>query len=100
MKWFSDLSLFNYFFFIENEDASHDFWLGATDLGVEGVFKWMESEMFVEDFIWHSDQPDGGITQNCMYWENGGARDASCDGHTWHGDSIHPLCQQVVEYWS
>ena len=54
--------------------------------------------MFVEDFIWHSDQPDGGITQNCMYWENGGARDASCDRHTWHGDSIHPLCQQVVEY--
>ena len=32
--------------------ASHDYWLGASDLGHEGEFKWLSSGEPVGAFVW------------------------------------------------
>ena len=104
---------------IENESVKHNNWIGATDFGSEGTFKWIESGQDVGNFSWHpgagfysSDylfhnmssflcntnisftkgQPEGGSRENCMWWSSGdyAGHDFSCTSHN------YPMCQIVV----
>ena len=43
---------------IENESVKHNNWIGATDFGSEGTFKWIESGQDVGNFSWH---PGAGL---------------------------------------
>merc|ERR1719342_1889091 len=73
------------------ESQNSFFWLGGTDIGHEGTWIWESSVEPVDDFVWYGNEPDNGISANCMIWYryNGydKARDAICD------NSYYPLCQ-------
>ena len=40
---------------------------GGTDRGREGDWIWMKSLQPVADFVWWQTQPNGGLSENCMY---------------------------------
>ena len=42
-------------------------WTAGTDAGKEGEWRWTTSLAPVADFIWQTDQPSGGLSENCLY---------------------------------
>ena len=42
------------------QDGAKNWWTGATDLGVEGVWKWARSGEIVGDFVWGEGEPGTG----------------------------------------
>ena len=73
-------------------EGSYYYWLGASDLYQEGEWTWINSKDPVGSFIWHSDEPGGGIESNCMLLDDPSHRafDIPCsNGH-------YPLCQILI----
>ena len=66
--------------------------MGATDIGSEGAWKWIDSGNPVPDFAWYINDPNGGIDANCFYWHYSflAGADDSCTSYK------YPLCQIVV----
>ena len=76
--------------FLEAQDGQKQWWTGATDLGMEGVWRWGRSGVTVGDFVWGSNQPDEGIIADCMVLYYGGGYlgyDSSCT------NTRFPICQ-------
>ena len=72
------------------EIGGGDWWVGGSDLGSEGDWRWSRSGEKVGDFVWASRQPDGGSGQNCLELYYG----VGFLGVDYHCDSsYHPLCQ-------
>merc|ERR1712110_342937 len=41
-------------------------WVGGTDLNREGQWYWLHPLSPVGSFVWHVNEPDGGLSQNFM----------------------------------
>ena len=70
--------------------GSHYWWVGGSDLSVEGGWVWTSSGLAVGDFLWHSDQPDGLIGHDCLLLSNihqYSGFDNLCGAH------FDPICQ-------
>merc|ERR1712215_257475 len=68
-------------------------WIGASDLGREGRWIWMDSLSPVESFVWHKAYPNGGVTENCLYLNSGGkyeGYDNPCSVR------YFPICQKHI----
>uniref|UniRef100_K1QGH3 Uncharacterized protein n=1 Tax=Magallana gigas TaxID=29159 RepID=K1QGH3_MAGGI len=64
------------------------FWTGGNDFGIEGVWRWEETNEQISGFTnWAPGSPDGKSAENCMtvgfapnstdtFW-----KDAPCSGH-------------------
>ncbi|TRY71512.1 hypothetical protein TCAL_06101 [Tigriopus californicus] len=70
-----------------------DFWIGLTDIGHDGNYRWMYSGNEVSYTNWAANEPDGGIPQSCVMMFSGygydfGWTDIKCT--EW---SAHPLCE-------
>lgn len=55
-------------------------WIGGTDAAVEKEWRWVSGEPF--DFEnWHSDEPNGERSANCLLgdWIGGGWNDEDCE---------------------
>merc|ERR1711892_444494 len=75
------------------EGAAHDWWIGATDLGKEGRWMWLQSLSSVPDFLWESDFPTQSNKYNCMYLNDAyhyAAVDTSCQA------TNYPICQKQL----
>ena len=73
------------------QDGAKNWWTGATDLGVEGVWKWARSGEIVGDFVWGEGEPGTGIGWDCMllhYSETYLGWDCPCTD-----TSRYPICQ-------
>jgi len=57
-----------------------DVWIGATDEGHEGDWRWADGSKVLTDG-WHSGQPDGGINENYMSIQKD---DGWNDNHMFH----------------
>ena len=53
-----------FWFYIQGSDDGA-FWLGGTDSHEEGIWTWNDGTPFTYK-DWFSNQPDGGLTQNCI----------------------------------
>ena len=75
-------------------NGKRHWWTAATDLGWEGVWKWMgNGQTWVGDFVWDkaSNEPNGGIGSDCMllnYQEGYLGWDVSCTR-----TDVYPACQ-------
>ena len=49
---------------LEVQTGPRDYWGGATDLGREGQWYWMNSLLPVEDFVWANGEPNGNTEEN------------------------------------
>ena len=80
-------------FVIEGMDERRSWWLGGTDRGREGDWIWMKSLRPVPDFVWWQTQPNGGLSENCMYTTvDAGISfwDIACD------ETHYPVCQRMM----
>ena len=72
-------------------EGGNSWWTSGTDVGREGSWNWAPSSASVGDFIWHSNQPDGGFDQNCLYLSptyDYLGNDYPCTS------SLYPICQK------
>ena len=74
-------------------NGKRHWWTAATDLGLEGVWRWLRSGETVGDFVWDksSNEPNGGVGSDCMllnYQEGYLGWDASCTR-----TDVYPACQ-------
>ena len=78
---------------LEEQEGKNLWWTGATDLGREGHWIWMGSLTPVDEFVWRSGYPSGGVTENCLYLNSGG----SYEGYD-NPCSIlyYPICQKML----
>ncbi|XP_047498037.1 perlucin-like protein isoform X1 [Penaeus chinensis] len=76
-------------FIKENKLDGHTYWIGASDEGHEGDFRWTDgTKVKMGTPFWgdHADQvqePDGGTNQNCVYLDKDDhffMIDYTCDG--------------------
>merc|ERR1711893_230455 len=51
---------------LEGITGPRKYWVGGTDLNREGQWFWLNSLSPVGSFVWHANEPDGGLSQNCM----------------------------------
>ena len=74
---------------LAEHESMHHWWSGASDLGREGEWIWMNSLYPVPDFAWSPAQPNGGIRENCMYLypSYAGGEDNTCLA------GYYPICQ-------
>ena len=77
----------------EGQLNSHSWWVGASDIGLEGRWIWMRSLTSVNDFIWHSSQPNIGTRGNCLHIYSGYGYEGDDDPCTY---KYYPICQQLV----
>uniref|UniRef100_A0A671L5N1 Zmp:0000000924 n=1 Tax=Sinocyclocheilus anshuiensis TaxID=1608454 RepID=A0A671L5N1_9TELE len=54
--------LLTFFFF--NNTVKREFWIGLTDIDVEGSWKWVDGSNMTSGF-WASREPNGGRVENC-----------------------------------
>merc|ERR1712113_1052770 len=47
--------------------TNHQWWTAGTDVGREGQWYWATTLTEVGDFVWHTGEPNSGITVNCLY---------------------------------
>ena len=75
--------------------SRNGYWLGLSDLAVEGKFIWDRSQSWLYDFsAWASNEPDQSPVENCvaarpnnyMFWS-----DEDCNQET-----FYPLCQTTI----
>ena len=94
-----NLPQLDYFLMEMEVVADHDgeykhWWLGGTDKGREGRWVWMNTLSVVEDFVWWSREPNGGLAQNCLYksYVNSytGLADVLCN------NAYYPVCQIII----
>uniref|UniRef100_A0A671L398 Zmp:0000000924 n=1 Tax=Sinocyclocheilus anshuiensis TaxID=1608454 RepID=A0A671L398_9TELE len=45
--------------FVKNNTVKREFWIGLTDIDVEGSWKW------VDGISYHTEKPNGGRVENC-----------------------------------
>ena len=58
----------------------HLFWLGASDLQVEGNWVWDSNQEEVNlNYFWASGRPAQRSGQNCLVFSNAGTFDYQCD---------------------
>ena len=54
--------------------------VGMTDIAVEGHWVWMDGSAPKLSPLWHGNQPDGGLSENCgEYEQKHGFHDKKCD---------------------
>ena len=78
-------------FFLADVGVSGDWWTYGTDFGREDQWIWMSSLSAVADFVWHTGEPNGDTTQNCMWMGKGVefmADDMQCDAEYFY------ICQK------
>ena len=78
-------------FFLADVGVSGDWWTSGTDFGREDQQIWMSSLSAVADFVWHTGEPNGDTTQNCMWMGKGVefmADDMQCDAEYFY------ICQK------
>ena len=39
---------------VDRESGGWNYWIGATDIGNEGTWRWVDSGEYVGEFIWSS----------------------------------------------
>merc|ERR1712126_473142 len=49
-----------------DNDSNRYWWTGGMDLNREGLWYWSHTLTEVGEFVWHQNEPDGGIAQNFM----------------------------------
>ena len=75
------------------------FWIGLTDMALEGTWRWAETHKTPEYQNWAGDAPNGGTIENCAckilhtnavlgQWE-----DTHCDREFVNAYGYHALCQ-------
>ena len=77
------------------------YWLGLSDFGHEGTWRWQESHDVPAYTNWASGQPEGGTSQNCAFKtffktpnEHGKWHDDYCSHDAVSGyGNVHALCQ-------
>ena len=80
--------------FLETHDGARNYWSGGTDWNREGQWYWANSLLPVEDFVWHTGQPDGGL--------NGGNYLDFYSGFNYFGSdypgtgNFYPICQKPM----
>uniref|UniRef100_A0A671L442 Zmp:0000000924 n=1 Tax=Sinocyclocheilus anshuiensis TaxID=1608454 RepID=A0A671L442_9TELE len=50
--------------FVKNNTVKREFWIGLTDIDVEGSWKWVDGSNMTSGF-WASREPNGGRVENC-----------------------------------
>ena len=51
---------------LQDNGVDNDWWTGGTDLGREGRWFWIGTLATVGDFVWQSNEPNGGTGENCL----------------------------------
>merc|ERR1712126_342221 len=80
-----------------NEGKYHSYWIGGSDIGHEGDWKWINSGESVPDFAWPLEsgfprESREGLKYNYMYLAS--SYKAGID--TFHAYQTYPLCQITV----
>merc|ERR1711962_582368 len=76
---------------LETYGTKHHWWTAGTDFGHEGRWIWSSSLSNVDSYVWHSGDPNGGMTQNCLLLDSG----FSYKGNDWDcAKSYMPICRR------
>ena len=70
-------------------------WGGATDVEMEGTWKWTQSGRTVDSYVWAEGQPDsahGGVENYFCFWNKKGYLGNDCGGSL----KTFPLCQRKM----
>ena len=56
-------------------------WIGLSDVGEEGNWKWVNGETATANVPWHGTRPEGGIKENCAIYASSddAVHDIACD---------------------
>merc|ERR1712126_154394 len=76
--------------FLSKDDADA-YWIGLTDLGQEGTWRWEESHQTPSYTNWYGDDPNGGNRENCVLkWPGHGWQwyDHDCQEDEWPNHAL------------
>ena len=80
--------------FLETTDGARSYWSGGADWNREGQWYWANSLLPVEDFVWHTGQPDGGLNDGNYLDFYSGFNYFGSD-HPGTGN-FYPICQKPM----
>ena len=80
---------------ITNVAGNDDFWIGLNDIDSEGEFRWLNGDVFRNEIVWSSGQPDNhNSNEDCVhlnrYDPSEAANDVPCSY------SAHGLCEKPI----
>ena len=81
---------------IRNVAGNDDFWIGLNDIDSEGEFRWLNGDVFRNEIVWGSGQPDNhNSNEDCVHLNRDrnnpeGANDVPCSFNA------HGLCEKPI----
>lgn len=70
-----------------------DWWLGLTDLGHEGDWRWQHSAQQAQFLAWGEEEPNGTALANCATMSYGSFNYRWSDVGCGARDNTRPVCQ-------
>ena len=75
-------------------------WLGASNIGIDGVYTWSSSNIALNFTNWAENQPNSSNNKNCMLMVSGAAdgkwSSASCDGEDAARPKQATFCERLL----
>ena len=79
---------------IENVAGNDDVWIGINDIDSEGQFRWLNGDVFRNEFEWISGQPDNHFNEDCVHLNTNDPPEAANDVPCSY--SAHGLCEKPI----